>query len=1190
LLGFKSFGKNTTIDVREGATSIVGPNGCGKTNVADGIRWVLGEQRLRSLRSEKLEDVIFHGTGRRKPLGMAEVELVLSDAEGITGFEGSELSIQRRAYRDGSSRFFLNRQPVRLKDITELLMGTGLGVDGYAVIEGKMIEAILLASPDERRSFFEEAAGISRYKTKRRSAELKLDAVHKDIVRIGDIIVEVEKNVRSLKYQVGRAKRYKNIRERWEKTVIDISALRFKTLNTEKEELSANIRELEDGRTALESESRGIEAEIEAAKLEEIHRGEELSRFSALLREEARNLQRIESDIDLCRERRKQKAETVKRLEGEAATLEEMVTRQKYELGSLKEEGDRHRQRSTQIRDELSGVEEEIDGLDAAWNDAQERLATARSEFAAEERERMNLESEKATLSALVASGGSRLAALRKDIDETVRTVKEQESKADSIEELVRSAEEETESLNLRLAALSEEKENLTGQLADTRALLVSESVEKKRLESSLVLLEELERAREGVWKGSGKALDLLPANKGTVASHVDDAGEIAGALDHALAARLQAVIFEEPTDLLEGIRRAVEEDWGAAVFYSSSIASEPPEPVVNDDRVLGLASDLVKSSSEPVRSLLSRILVVEDEKTAADVIKGSAFQGIVITKTGLAFSPDGLVRISIRQREKGAGLLERRDRIAAERKELTYLEERAEEYRVVETELNEHLASVESERTETASLLSSKQTAILELQSEFLQAVKDLGNSRSRVDTLRIVEAETESELVSAREKLDQLSGKFDQAGSEDNRTLRIQREIEEELAGISPGLDDAKKRRSVLSLEQARLEERLVTVGRDSERLQKRSDRDQAGIAERRRQIVEMKESRKTLEDEISSLEKEFESASQSEEQRAEIHRKAEEEWRGVRDRIQENQNRVSKIRKETSEKSERIHDFEIRVAEIGMELKQLLHGLRDDLGKEPEELHEIEPERDDLEALEAERRRLQSSMEKIGAVGSYVLEQYDEESKRLEFMSSQRDDLVEAREKLLATIRRINSDARKRFVETFETMRLHFAEVFSVMFEGGEADIVLESDVDPLEAGIEIFARPAGKRALRLSLLSSGEKALTAISLLFAAFLCRPSPFCLLDEVDAPLDDANVHRFLRLLDRFKESTQFLLISHNKVTIKSTDTIIGVTMQEPGISSVIGVNLDSVDEILEKPKSVDKGGEMVPEGRLES
>lgn len=1170
MLGFKSFSRNTPIELKEGVTSIVGPNGCGKTNVADAIRWVLGEQRLKSLRGEKLEDVIFHGTGRRKPLGMAEVEIVLSNAEGITGFEGSELSIQRRAYRDGSSRFFLNRQPVRLKDITELLMGTGLGVDGYAIIEGKMIESILLASPDERRSFFEEAAGISRYKTKRRSAELKLEAVQKDVVRLCDIIIEVEKNVRSLRYQVGRAKRYQSTHERWGKTVLSIAALRFNALTGEKEEISSEIRKFEDLRTALKSDSGKLEADIEAAKLAEVQRGEELSRFSVLLREEARKLQRIESDIDLCRERRKQKADTVRRIEGETATLEKMVSRQQYELGSLREEGEKHEYRLDRIREELTGVGEEISTLEAALKNAQDRLTAARRDFAAEERERMNLRSEKAALSAVVSSGEKRLAAIQEDIKAASLKVSEQETGTGILEERISDVEEENESIERRMSSLSEEKERLSCKLADTKALLGSEYAEIKRLKSSLVLLEELDRNREGVWKGTAAALDNIKGIKGTVASFVKDAGEMAGVLDRALAGKLQAVVFEESSVLLEAIRRAIEEDWGAAIFYTPSIAGAPP-PHVEGDGVVGFASDLVTVSGDEVRELLSRILVVEDEVAALSVIKGSDYHGTVITRNGVVFSLDGLVRLSMGSREKGAGLLERRERIGAEREELSFLEERIEEYEAVESDLNEKLLSIESEKTETATRMSSIQAAILEVQAEYLQAVKERGNLLSRIDTLRVVGSEVEPEMESARAKLAELSLELEQAVREDDETMRIQREVEEEISRITPGLDTAKSKMSVLSLEQARLEERLVTVGRDSDRLEERLERDRAGIGQRRRQIEDADNSGKKFESDISSLEEEFESASRSEEQRAEIHRKAEEEWRGVRDLIQDKQAGVSKIRKETAEKDGLIHDLEIRNAEIGMELKQLLQTLRDEVGKEQEDIIDVEVGDENIETLEAQRKRLQSVMEKIGAVGSYVIEQYDEESRRLEFLSSQRDDLTEAREKLLETISRINADARKRFVETFEKMKHHFTDVFRIMFEGGEADLIMENDVDPLEAGIDIIARPSGKRNARLSLLSSGEKALTATSLLFAAFLCRPSPFCLLDEVDASLDDANVLRFLRLLGKFKDSTQFILISHNKVTIKSADRIIGVTMQEPGVSSVIGISLEGIDEIVE-------------------
>ena len=1145
LSGFKSFAGSVELPFEQGVTAIVGPNGCGKSNISDAVRWVLGEQSPRLLRGGKMEDVIFQGSTGRRPVNLAEVSLVFDNSDGSLPIAYQEVVVTRRLSRSGQSDYLLNRSPVRLRDIQDLLRGTGLGADAAVVMEAKMIEALLSEKAEERRALFEEAAGIGLYRDRKKSTERRLEETAADLARLEDLIAEVQTQVRSLARQRGRAERYgKMIEERFG-IAMTLVRRELEDFDLSLGSLGVRARELAEAlpaaRARLGDAERQREARVQARHTAEARRTEVERRLGDAKLE----VGRLESDLALAAERlsnasqRRQTAaeERVQaerraaqaELEHEAAAAERTAAERdlasvQTELGTRSGEEDGVRGRLTAERLAVRELEE---GL-------QRRAETARAlevEGGALDRERSELREQLALVSAersereTAAQAASREAAAAAQ-----RATREAQAAVQAVEAL--------QHARRHLAALHEEEMSARSARRQAEAALA-------QLEARRDALSELDRERVGL---APAAQALLKIRKqfgdgvlGPLADFVRTSRRDAELAERLLGEWLHAVLVRDAS-VIEAIRA-----WHGET---------QPGPLVLLPAVPG---PRVGADGHPLKDEL-RV----DGPAAAWV--RALLAGHEVIGAGALRRANGAVFLD--SATPTAGPLQRRA-------ELEVLEKEARE------------ATTVLDRARTAEESTLKQQAIAE--AALLTAGHDAEHARRIELEAGADKGEADRGLIHARRQAEESAAQVERLtrrlAEVETRlgALHVElqeREIDrvraaEELGAERAGLADleaqqeaAREQRVRWQVEAAQVEARLAAATDRAARADAdaKASREQAGaraeeIARIERETGSLTAQRAQWEDTLQERRvslTELEAAATD----AEAHV-------GMTDAdVAQAEGALDQARKALAALGEEEHRLQLERTEIEGRKRGLVERVETEWRKPLDQLLANAPEvAGDLEWLRQENDRLRGAIDDVGPVNALAVEEHAEETKRLDFLQTQRDDLVTARHSLQQAAREIDQTAKALFLESFGKVREHFRSVFQTLFGGGECDVRLANEDEPLESEIEIHAAPRGKRTQRIHLLSSGERTLVAVSLLFAIFLAKPSPFCLLDEVDAPLDDANVGRYVRLLAEFKDQTQFIVITHNPRTMQAADAVYGVTMQEPGVSTIVGVRLGQME-----------------------
>jgi len=1145
LSGFKSFAGSVELPFEQGVTAIVGPNGCGKSNISDAVRWVLGEQSPRLLRGGKMEDVIFQGSTGRRPLNLAEVSLVFDNSDGSLPIAYQEVVVTRRLSRSGQSDYLLNRSPVRLRDIQDLLRGTGLGADAAVVMEAKMIEALLSEKAEERRALFEEAAGIGLYRDRKKSTERRLEETAADLARLEDLIAEVQTQVRSLARQRGRAERYgKMIEERFG-IAMTLVRRELEDFDLSLGSLGVRARELAEAlpaaRARLGDAERQREARVQARHTAEARRTEVERRLGDAKLE----VGRLESDLALAAERlsnasqrrhtaAEERVQAERRaaqaeLEHEAAAAERTAAERdlasvQTELGTRSGEEDSVRGRLTAERLAVRELEE---GL-------QRRAETARAlevEGGALDRERSELREQLALVSDERSDRDTAAqAASREAAAAAQRATQEAQAAVQAVEAL--------QHARRHLAALHEEEMSARSARRQAEAALA-------QLEARRDALSELDRERVGL---APAAQALLKIRKqfgdgvlGPLADFVRTSRRDAELAERLLGEWLHAVLVRDAS-VIEAIRA-----WHGET---------QPGPLVLLPAVPG---PRVGADGHPLKDEL-RV----DGPAAAWV--RALLAGHEVIGAGALRRANGAVFLD--SATPAAGPLQRRA-------ELEVLEKEARE------------ATTILDRARTAEESTLKQQAVAE--AALMTAGHDAEHARRIELEAGADKGEADRGLIHARRQAEESAAQVERLtrrlAEVETRlgALHVElqeREIDrvraaEELGAERTGLADleaqqeaAREQRVRWQVEAAQVEARLAAATERAARADAdaKGSREQAGaraeeIARIERETGSLTAQRAQWEDTLQERRvsvTELEAAAKD----AEAHV-------GMTDAdVGQAEGALDQARKALAALGEEEHRLQLERTEIEGRKRGLVERVETEWRKPLDQLLANAPEvAGDLEWLRQENDRLRGAIDDVGPVNALAVEEHAEETKRLDFLQTQRDDLVTARNSLQQAAREIDQTAKALFLESFGKVREHFRSVFQTLFGGGECDVRLANEDQPLESEIEIHAAPRGKRTQRIHLLSSGERTLVAVSLLFAIFLAKPSPFCLLDEVDAPLDDANVGRYVRLLAEFKDQTQFIVITHNPRTMQAADAVYGVTMQEPGVSTIVGVRLGQME-----------------------
>lgn len=1147
LHGFKSFADATQLVFEPGVTAIVGPNGCGKSNVSDAVRWVLGEQRARLLRGAKMDEVIFQGSSARRAVNVAEVSLHFSNDEGLLPVPFKEVVITRRLSRSGDSDYFLNRAPCRLRDISDLLRGTGLGSGTGVVIESRMIDALLSDRADDRRELFEEAAGVGLYRDRRRTTERRLEETAGDLQRLDDLINEVSSQVRSLSRQRKRAERHAEITARRFTVELALAARSMEAWREELARLEGRLAELREQLPAAEAgtvESERARDAAQGARAATEAQRNELSRLVSAQREQ---VQRIRGEMAVAQERQRNTLARRQRAEAEATAGEETGTR----IAREREEAAAERAR---VDLDLQRADAELAQHQDAENEVRRLVADARAAVESAERQlrelqdlgrRIEHDRERASRESIeVTQRADALALERAQLDDRLSLVEREhlESQAE-----VESSREAAELASSELESARADDRETREREALARAELFRADEALTALQGKVNALEQLERDRVGLAPAASRLLQERAA--------FGD-GAILGPLSDFIGADQGSAVLVEKF-LGNSVHAILVRDAAAADAVRTWHAEASPGPLLllpldamSDDAAGDPLPDalahLVNAAMPArawVRNLLGHVHAVDD---------GRAF----VDARGAVWLPGTAA---------GPGPLRRRAELSDLRIQLESLERTRQDASRVADAMRESLTATERrvvEATEAFSLGQQRSRVATEQHAEHARRVARATREAQDAEALAGRLAERAAELTERGTALDADALALGEqlivfeTAIGDARTRAAEAERQQ---------DEARERRTHWQVEQAQARARVQMAADRERRLAQEVETASERLAQLRVELGELSRSDGALGEQMASWTLDLATREATLGDGEDSLADAETAVRAADEALTAADHALGEARRRLGAASDELHHAELRFTELSGRRAAIRERLETEWKRPLDEMLAEVPELDvDDETLRAEADELRHQLEQLGPVNVLAVEEHDETLKRHEFLVTQRADLADAKASLLQAIKEIDATARELFLATFAQVRENFRSIFMSLFGGGECDLRLENPDAPLDCDIEIHASPRGKKTQRINLLSSGERALVALSLLFGIFLTKPSPFCLLDEVDAPLDDANVGRFVRMLNQFKSRTQFIVITHNpRTTTEAGDAVYGVTMQEPGVSSLVSVRM---------------------------
>ncbi len=1173
--GFKSFAEKTDVKVFPGVTCIVGPNGCGKSNVADAMRWALGEQSPKTLRGNKMEDVIFHGSASRKMVGMAEVSLVFNNDGGLN-VPWSEVAVARRLYRTGESEYLLNTNVCRLRDVQDLFAGTGVNPKAYALMDQERLNHVLTAKPWERRMFIEEAAGIARYKQQRSETQGKLDATRLNMQRLRDVMEEVRRQLSSIERQARKAQQYKALQSERQGLDLALVAADYAALATQHDTVTRemeSLRETEEQQRARVATLTGRQA-LQAAAIQDTE-----YRLGDL----RQSVQKIQGEAERLLERREQMGLQIQDLLAEETRLEEEIRGLAERRVALSAERDDKSRALDEARQRHGRQDEEVRTVEAQIEACRSTLSERRERFEALRLEQIRVAGARADLTRSSGELRERRTQVDRRADRLAAELATARGEADTLAATRLRLEAARQRTGAQLSLLSTELHEIESARRDRETVRAEaqESLAGLRVklagrQSALEALERLEREREGYGAGvramfARTASGDLGGVVGTVADLLEVPNGLEAAVEAVLGDRLQWVVVERFEHARAALGYLEREGVGAATLLPLETLPSPAA-VPEDSGEVSWATRLVGGPRPALlHYLLGRVGVVAHLDQAETLWRRNGVIATYVTRSGEVLSPSGRLTGGHRGSERQSNdqsLLGRKRAIRQLVEELRGLR------RDVDTAAA-HLETVEGEVAGLRARLEGIQSNYQAQETARLSGEKDLESVQRESDRIA-------RHLETLAAENDQLAGERDETASQLldlERALVAAAEQEAGLGGDMSALqallesgqgDEAglTDRLTGCRVELATVAERVDSLGRDIERIvslerdfglqQEQSVTRRAQTAERRADLATERErtdaqardavtERDRLEAEVAVI--------------AEDHQRQLAERQAVDGELREVQQQLNAL-------VSRLHQLDLMETEGRVRREELLQEARRRHAVETAEAllaaHDVAR---DLEEVRQRHEELSTKLEAMGPVNLVADEEFRELTERLDFLRTQHDDVVGSIKDLEKALRGMTRTAQERFQEAFDDINRHFGEIFSRLFEGGRAELRMvppeEGEEDPLELGVELMAQPRGKRLQAVTLMSGGEKALTGLALLFAIFYHRPSPFCVLDEVDAPLDDANIHRFLRVLRELCTQTQFVVITHNRKTMEAADVLYGVTMEEPGLSRLVSVKL---------------------------
>lgn len=1173
LQGFKSFADKTILELMPGITTVIGPNGSGKSNISDAIRWVLGEQSMKSLRGTKSLDIIFAGTQNRKSLGFAEASLVFDNSDGALPIEYTEVTVTRKIYRSGETGYYINKVPCRLKDVLELFMDTGIGKDGYSIIGQGKIDEILSNKSEDRRHIFEEAAGIVKYRTRKQESEKKLEHTKLNLLRINDILAEIEGNLEPLQMQADKAKKYLNLREELKNIEIGLFVYNIEKY---KQDLEKVVQDIE----IMQSQCNDEEGRLERVKIlkEELKSSideitETIENMSNIGFESQKQIEQLNSDINVAKTRIANNNENndryLKEIEEQNAKIQELkdeIEQKEAKKDNLKQNKEKFEKELNEkqaeldkLTEKLSSKELEIEGYKHTVEENTDKKYELQSEINAQNINYQNFEKRQVQIKQEMQSTISELDGTRLNKEDIAKQFNEIENKKNKAQNSLNEVAKQREEANQKIKSFESNINILSSEM--------------RIKESRLKFLIETEKEKEGYIKSVKSLLkdcenikELGKGMNGVLANIIEVPDDLQTAIEMCLGASLQNIVTETETDAKRLVEHLRKNNLGRASFLPiSSVRGKKLDKIKgNESGVIGIASDLVKYNKkyeQIILNLLGRTVIVDNMDTAIKVAKQNGYTFRIVTKEGDLINPSGAITGGS-VAKKTVNILGRGKEIEKLEKEIKNLKQKIEK---LENDKQNYEESIEGILELSANLEKELQEIDITYATEKQKVIsinENIEKLEKRLNRLKEEKANLEKQKEEAISTKGDLQVEINKIVEQNEELSKIITEFAELNKDDQKYIDDLNFDITNLKISVSSFDESEASIQEIQERINQELENAHTSIENKNTQIEQIKKDNEELEKSIQ-----------------ETLQKIEE----VKESVNSSSSKIEELKKERAQKSEKlskqedeitakfkvIEDLKGQLVKLDVKKTKIEEDINGIINKMWEE-YELTPNNAEQyqkpENVALTQRRvnsLRTEIRELGSVNVDSIEEYKNLKDRYDFMSEQRLDLENTMSKLRKVISDMTQIMKEQFKEKFKVINKNFGEVFAELFGGGKAELTLEDEENILECGIDITVQPPGKKLQNMMLLSGGEKAFTAIALLFAILKINPAPFCVLDEIEAALDDVNVFRYADYLKKFTDHTQFLVITHRKGTMEVADTVYGVTMEESGISKLLSMKL---------------------------
>ena len=1171
--GFKSFADKTVLEFMPGITAVIGPNGSGKSNISDSIRWILGEQSMKSLRGTKTQDIIFAGTQSRKSLGFAEASLVFDNTDGTLPIEYSEVTVTRKIYRSGETGYYINKAPCRLKDVVELFMDTGIGRDGYSIIGQGKIDEILSNKSEDRRHIFEEAAGIVKYRSRKEETEKKLEQTKLNLLRINDILTEIEGNLEPLQMQADKAKKYLNLKEELKNIEVGLFIYNIEKYRQALEELTSD----EEIMNSTLNQEEGKLEKIKILKEELKDRIDEITlqieNMQNIGFESQKEIEKLNSNINLAEAKIKNNIENTELYQKEIKELEEKIENLKQDIEQKQNKKDNLKQNKEKFENELKAKEEELKKLTEKLSSKEIEIEAKKKQVEENIDKKYELQTEISTQTANIDNIEKRQKQIKQEIDANILNLDRTRMKREDIAKGFYQIENNRNKVLKSIENIDSQKQEIDKKIKEFDLQIINKTNDMRMKQSRYNFLVETEKEKEGYIKSVKSLLidcekikELGKGMHGVLANIISVPSEYETAIEMCLGASLQNIVTDTEEDAKKLVEHLRKNNLGRASFLPiTSVKGKKLDSIKGKKiGVVGVASDLVKFDKkyeQIIFSLLGRTVVVDNMQNAINLAKENNYSFRIITIEGDVINPSGAITggsvakktVNILGRSREIEVLEKE--LKGLRNKISKLEEDKEKYVDSSENIIEEVQSLEKQLQEIDITYATEKQRIISIDENIEQI-------QNRIDKLKEEVEKTEkskNETLASKQKNKECIEKMSKQNEEDQKIID---EFSNANKESQKYIDDLNLDITNLKISVSSFNESEVSIQEMTEMIMKEIETHTKNKYNKSLQIKNAILENDKLKIEIENTKQEIEKV------KSKVSNSGENIDKMKKERIEKNE-KLSKKEEEQTEQFKRIEELKAQITKIEVKKTKTEEDITDVINKMWEE-YELTPnnagEYQKPENVAVTQRRvnvLRTDIKELGSVNVDSIEEYKKLKDRYDFMCEQRLDLEDTMSKLRKVIQDMTETMKQQFKEKFEIINKNFGEVFKELFGGGMAEVTLTDEENILECGIDITVQPPGKKLQNMTLLSGGEKAFTAIALLFAILKINPAPFCVLDEIEAALDDVNVYRYAEYLKKFAKETQFLVITHRKGTMEAADTVYGVTMEEKGISKLLSMKL---------------------------